>query len=155
MKRALKGMESIIPNEIDIEMAKVSSRALADLLHKKSKAKVFDFQLKDNKGTEILLSASAVKMFVDILTQMSKGHAVTIVPVHAELTTQEAAEILNVSRPFVIGLLEANKIQYKMVGTRRKIPLHDLMKYKESMYRARLNTLDKLTKDAQDLDMGY
>ena len=86
---------------------------------------------------------------------MSKGNAVTIVSIHAELTTQEAANLLNVSRPFIIKLLEDGKISYKMVGTRRKILFKNLMLYKETMYHARLKTLDELSKDAQDLDIGY
>jgi excisionase family DNA binding protein len=149
MARALKRMDSTIPNDQDIEMAKKSSRTLAALLDKK--ATTFEIQLGLRK---IALPAYALKMLSDILIQISRGNAVTIVPIHAELTTQEAAEILNVSRPFLIGLLEDKKISYKMVGTRRKILLQDLMVYKESMYRARSNTLDQLTQDAQDLDMG-
>ena len=154
MTRPLKKIDSIIPNNKDIELAKQSSRTLAGLLNKK--AKTFDFELSDSNGTKkIVLPAYALKILSDILTQMSKGNAVTIVPLHAELTTQEAAEILNVSRPFIIKLLEDGKISYKMVGTRRKILFKNVMLYKETMYRARLKTLDELSKDAQDLDIGY
>jgi len=157
MTSALKKIDSLIPDEKDIEMAKVARRALVGFLHKKSKSPIFDFQLLNgNQETENLhLSAAAVEMLLDILTQMAKGNGVSIVSVHAELTTQEAAELLNVSRPFIIRLLESGKISYKLVGTRRKILLDDLMEYKESMYHARLSTLDKLTEDAQDLGMGY
>jgi excisionase family DNA binding protein len=154
MTKPLKKIDSIIPNNKDIELAKQSSRTLAGLLNKK--AKTFDLELSDSNGTKkIVLPAYAIKILSDILTQMSLGNAVTIVPLHAELTTQEAAEILNVSRPFIIKLLEDGKISYKMVGTRRKILFKNLMLYKETMYHARLKTLDELSKDAQDLDIGY
>ena len=154
MAKPLKKIDSIIPNNKDIELAKQSSRALAELLNKK--VKTFDLELSNSSGTKkIILPAYAIKILSDILTQMSLGNAVTIVPLHAELTTQEAAEILNVSRPFIIKLLEDGKISYKMVGTRRKILFKNLMLYKETMYHARLKTLDELSKDAQDLDIGY
>ena len=154
MTRPLKKIDSIIPNDKDIELAKQSSRTLAGLLNKK--AKTFDLELSDSSSTKkIVLPAYAIKILSDILTQMSKGNAVTLVPIHAELTTQEAADLLNVSRPFIIKLLEDGKISYKMVGTRRKILFKNLMLYKETMYHARLKTLDDLSKDAQDLDIGY
>lgn len=154
MTRSLKKIDSIIPSNKDIELAKQSSRTLAGLLNKK--AKTFDLELSDSNGTKkIVLPAYAIKILSDILTQISLGNAVTIVPLHAELTTQEAAEILNVSRPFIIKLLEDGKISYKMVGTRRKLLFKNVMLYKETMYHARLKTLGELSKDAQDLDIGY
>ena len=144
----------IIPSEQDMQIAAESSRALSSLLDQDNQT--FELKLKDNKeATTIDIPASALHMLFSILTQMSDGNAVTLIPVHAELTTQEAANLLNVSRPFLIGLLDDNKISYRKVGTRRKILFTDLMHYKDSMYNARISTLDNLSKDAQDLDMGY
>jgi excisionase family DNA binding protein len=147
-------MNTIVPNSKDIALAKESSQILAAFL--KDKSKSFDLQLNDPNSTKkITIPASASIMLLDILTQMSKGNAVAITPVHAELTTQEAADLLVVSRPFMIKQLEEGKIPFKMVGTRRKILFEDLMKYKEDIYRARQESLDKLIQDAQDNDMGY
>lgn len=147
-------MNPIIPNNQDIATAKEARRILASLLSKKAKG--LELQLNDSKGSQkIAIPDSASLMLLNILTQMSKGNAVTITPIHAELTTQEAADTLNVSRPFLIKQLEEGRVPFKMVGTRRKVLFDDLMAYKESMYRARQDTLDKLTAESQDLDLDY
>lgn len=141
----------------DIEMAKESSNILSSIL--KSQSCKYDLrylQYNDPENLKIIsLPESVITMLVQILTEMSQGNMVKVTPQHSELTTQEAADILNVSRPFIIKQLDEGKIPYKKVGTRRKILYKDLMEYQDSIYHARLKTLDKLTKDAEDMDMGY
>jgi len=86
---------------------------------------------------------------------MAMGNAVTLIPIHAELTTQEAANILNVSRPFLIKLLEKNSIPHHKVGRNRRVKLIDLLEFKESFDKTSNESLDELTQQAQELDMGY
>lgn len=147
-------IEPEIPSKKDILMAEQSSRVMESLLSHKDKS--FELQIKDTKSqVSVNIPASALKMLFSALYEMSLGNAVTMIPVHAELTTKEAAKILNVSRPFLIGLLDKNEIPYRKVGTRRKILFKDIIKYKNDSYKSRLKALGDLAKDGQDLDMGY
>ena len=83
---------------------------------------------------------------------MSRGNAVKIVPVHAELTTQEAADLLNVSRPTLIQMLEEGKIPFRKVGLHRRVRMEKLMQYKRQLEADRRAALAKLV--AYDQEIG-
>ncbi|MBS1190875.1 MAG: hypothetical protein H6R10_2667 [Rhodocyclaceae bacterium] len=103
----------------------------------------------------VRLPASAVQMLMEVLVNISQGNAVQIVPVHAELTTQQAADFLMVSRPHLVKLLDEGKIEHRKVGSHRRIRYDDLLKFKEQEGRARKAVLDELAAEAQELNMGY
>src|ERR1700745_4364389 len=111
--------EPMLPKKHDIDLALKSSKELAAVLPKKEK----DFLIIvkcDHYEKQIALPFSAVRMLLDILTHMAEGNAITLIPIHAELTTQEAANLLNVSRPYLIKLLDNNEIPFYKVGTHRR-----------------------------------
>ena len=148
--------ETVTPTPADALLAQESSRRLARFAASRSKKPLrFRIQPDDAPEETISIPASAFRLLNDILTQMAQGNAVTLIPIHAELTTQEAADILNVSRPFLIDQLEKNVIPYHKVGTHRRIRFKDLMNYKAQMDSNRLKVLEELTAQAQELDMGY
>lgn len=145
--------EPVSPTPEETRIAKESSRVLAAHL---KEHEVLHIELDENgQKQRVTIPASAFRMLFDILTQMAQGNAISIIPVHAELTTQQAADILNVSRPFLIKLLENEIIPYRKVGNHRRILFSDLMAYKHRTDNDRRSALDELAAEAQKLDMGY
>lgn len=106
-------------------------------------------------ATQIVVPSVAFRFFVDVLAELANGNAVTVAPVHAELTTQQAADILNVSRPYLVKLLDERAIPYRRVGNRRKVLLVDLVEYKRRDEAMRREIADELTREAQEIGLGY
>lgn len=102
-------------------------------------------------GTSTPVPVSLFTILLESVRQLSEGNAVAILPVMQELTTQQAADLLNVSRPHLVAVLEGGEIPHHKVGTHRRIYLRDLLTYKESRDRKRRETLQALVDDAQDL----
>lgn len=103
-------------------------------------------------ATAIELPAALVTLLRSILTEFVRGNAVTALPVTAELTTRQAADLLNVSRPYLIGLLEQGRIPFRRVGTHRRVNLADLMKYKTEGAARRSVILDELVELGQEFE---
>ena len=101
------------------------------------------------------LPAGAVALLMNILEAMAAGQGVSIIPENAELTTVQAAAVLNVSRPYLIKLLTERRIPYRKVGKHRRILMEDVMTYKRRTDREREAVLDELASDAQENGMGY
>ncbi len=98
----------------------------------------------------LALPRSAVELMARILAHMAAGQSVSVVPLHAELTTQQAADMLNVSRPFLVGLLDAGEIEYRLVGTHRRIKASSLINYQRQDDARRRGAADELTTLSQE-----
>lgn len=144
-------LAATLPSEAEARVAKETSRLLASRL---KKGAPMQLRILDDDATQatVRLPAPAVRLLLRILEEMARGNAVTIIPVHAELTTQEAADMLNISRPSLIQLLEEGKIEYRRVGTHRRVKFEALMRYKRQADEARRAALDELA--AYDQELG-
>ena len=131
------------------ELARTSSRLLAACI---GKGKTARLRVIDGDGV-IEVPVAALRMLVDILTNMAAGNALSLVPIHAELTTQQAADFLNVSRPYVVGLLERGELAHHKVGTHRRVYFRDLMAYKDAQLRKSKAALTELAKLDQELGL--
>lgn len=149
MTAALPMHEPVTPTQEESTLARDSSRRLSGLTKRNLRVHI------PETDEDITFPASAVRLLVDLLSEMAEGNAVTLIPIHAELTTQQAADFLGVSRPFLVKLLEAGQLPYRKVGTHRRVLFRDLVSYKRRIDRQRHETLDELAAQAQQLDMGY
>ena len=145
----------LIPSASEVQLARDSSRSLAQNLPKKKNQVKIRVLGDGERSTDIVVPASALKFLVNLLTEMAQGNAVTLMPLHAELTTQQAADLLNVSRPFFIKLLNKKKIPFKKVGRHRRIAAHDVLKFKKTHDQHAEDATDMLVSEAQKLKLGY
>lgn len=141
------------PSARDAEIARHTSQRLAKYV---TADKPLSLRINKPKPAEVIdLPEGAVKLLLEILDAMAAGRGVTIIPENAELTTVQASDILNVSRPYLIKLLEEGAIPHHKVGRHRRILMEDVMAYKKSIDADRKKVLEQLTVEAQEEDMGY
>ena len=153
MAQLLNGNEVVTPTDADSALAKESGRRLAAHM-----AESNGLRLEIKTGTttdELVLPPSALRLLLCALTEMGEGNAVTLTPIRAELTSQQAADLLNVSRPHVVKLLDEGAIPSRKVGTHRRVRLEDLLAYKRDFQARRHAALEELAGLSQDLKMGY
>jgi len=142
-----------IPSESEIELSISSSRILSSVQNSDSSTQTIKVKSENGEERSLSIPTVAYEMLIDILSQMAQGNAVTLIPVHAELSTQQAANILNVSRPYLIKLLESGEIPYHKVGKHRRILAQELYNYKSDIDAKRSQTLDELTALTQELGL--
>ena len=130
-------------------------RELASLLSTKFETQRIDIFDKEDKAHSLVLPTSALRLLVDILGELAIGNAVKVVPVHAELTSQEAADLLNVSRPHLVKMLEEGAIPFTKTGRHRRIRFSDLMAFKQRRDAQSQEAMEELVRQAQELGMGY
>ena len=151
---SLPASGELVPSEADQKLAREGSRILRE--HLKTEHGGVLKLIDDGVETEVQMPASVLRYLDEILSQVGRGQSVLVLPLDTELTTQQAADVLNVSRPYLISLLEEEKaIPYRMVGRHRRIRLLDVLAYKRRFLEEREAILRELAAQAQELGMGY
>jgi excisionase family DNA binding protein len=139
-----------LPTQTEAKQAEETSRVLSSRL--RSKAPLRLRVVGAPKDETLVIPASAVKMLVGILDEMGRGNTVTVIPVHAELTTQEAADMLSISRPSLIQLLDEGKMEFRKIGTHRRVRFESVIAYKRRVHAEGLAALNELA--AYDQEIG-
>ena len=141
-----------IPTALVVQQARDALRPLAELVHAK---RFDDVRLRaecDGDTVDVTVPRAAYQLLLESLAQLSNGNAVTVVPVHAELTTQQAAALLNVSRPHLVHLLEDGALPFRKVGTHRRVLAEDVIAYKLRDDEQRRQAADGLPKPGHLLE---
>lgn len=145
-----------LPSDDEIAQAREASRQLARLLPHDDEtvnAPALRLVTDDNHHEMIAIPPGALRLLVDMLTQLGQGRAVTVLPQNAELTTQEVADYLNVSRPYVVKLIEEEKLPARKVGTRRRVAFEDLLRFDEQLRARQRAALDELARIDAELGL--
>ena len=141
-----------IPTALVVQQARDALRPLAELVHAK---RFDDVRLRaecDGDTVDVTVPRAAYQLLLESLAQLSNGNAVTVVPVHAELTTQQAAALLNVSRPHLVHLLEDGALPFRKVGTHRRVLAEDVIAYRLRDDEKRRQAADGLPKPGHLLE---
>jgi excisionase family DNA binding protein len=146
---------TVLPDEKEINAAVESSRQLAAFLSTKFETQRIELVDETQQREVIELPTFALRLLGEILSELALGNAVKVVPIHAELTTQEGADMLNVSRPHLVKLLDEGALPHTKTGRHRRIKFADLMTYKQQRDQASYTAMDELAAQAQELGMGY
>lgn len=150
--------EMILDNKEDVELAKAAQRCIVSALdhsHAVNIAIMEDGVERVDDLPLLKLPPKVLRLFADMLGCLAQGKAVAIMPKELDVTTQEAAMFLNVSRPYLVRLLEEGKIPFHKVGTHRRIRFEDVVQYKEQRQKISQDALQQLADQAQELNMGY
>ena len=140
------------------EAVTLASQALKELAAvAKSPPQRVTFALVDPpwEKVQITMTGTMLALMVNFFDAVSRGEPVTLLPQEAELSTQEAARLLNVSRPYLVKLLDEGRIPSRKVGVYRRVKAQDVMRYQEEERKRQEQVLDALAKEAQELDLGY
>lgn len=147
-------MDQFQPDQADVTAAVEALPHVKDYLARHRDQDTVRLVVDDEHGDEALVvPLGVVELLARILAHMATGQAVSVVPSQAELTTQQAADLLNVSRPFLIGLLDAGKIEYRKVGKHRRVVASALLDYMRRDDQSRRAAADELSALSQDLGL--
>jgi excisionase family DNA binding protein len=142
----------LAPTDEDVKLARQSCRSLSPFAGRRLTVSI---KARGGKRTEVELPAPAVAGLLRLLAQMAEGAAVSLMPIRSQLTTRQAADLLGVSRPFLVAQMKSGKLRFQKVGTHRRIAFADLMEYRKTMAAESDKAMDTLVAEAQKLNLGY
>lgn len=145
----------LLPDPHEIAVAVESSRTLAAFLSTTSETQRIELLDEADQRQTVEVPTFALRLFGEILSELALGNAVKVVPIHAELTTQEAADLLNVSRPHLVKLLDDGALPHTKTGRHRRVKFADVVAYKDKRDEISRAAMDALVAQAQELRMGY
>lgn len=155
--RTINHVREVTPpvlNSKDKEMVRLAQRCImASLDH--SRAAVITLTTDTGEHPTVEVPPAALKLIGQLLGVMSEGRPVVLMPTEQELTTVEAANFLNVSRPFVIKEMESGHLPHRKVGSHRRISMEDLLAYAQKMRAKQVKALDRMAKNARELGLDY
>ena len=149
-------MDTLLENtsKQDQRIAKLFMAGLRDVSVVRSSS--LDVEVKlPGKEVTLKIPTKAFSLLVRIIGNMAEGKSNAVLPSNEMLSTQQAADILNISRPYLVKLLEAGEIPYTKAGTHRRIELKHVLEYKERLKTNRHKNLDYLAQQSQNLNLGY
>jgi excisionase family DNA binding protein len=146
-------ISEIGPGEIDAEIAGRTARRISDYLASHLDEDPIEIAVEGDDSEVLVVPRAGAALLAQVMDTVAKGQGVTVIPSGARLTTQQAAEVLNVSRPYLISLLEAGKIEYSLVGRHRRIPIAALMEYKRNSQHAARAAADQLSNLSDELGL--
>lgn len=141
------------PSAADASAARESARVLARSLSRAADAVHLRIDEPDAPQESVTVPAEAARLLLTILTKMGNGNAVRVISDDDELSTGDAAQVLNVSRPYVIKLLDEGTIPSHRIGTHRRVLAKDVMAYRDEHFRARKAVLDRMAAIDQELGL--
>ena len=148
-----KPIASIDPGDVDTGVAGRAARRISDYLSSHPGEDLIEALGEVGADDALVIPRPTVVMLAQVLSLLESGHGVQIIPEDAELTTQQAADVLNVSRPYIIGLLESGQIPFRKVGRHRRITFEALMEYKRQDDLKRRAAADDLADLSQELGL--
>ena len=153
----IRNMEAVLerPNKSEQKTARRSLDSISRLPDLEKRNRSITIEVSGHENVSLEIPAKVFGLLKEILTIMAEGKAISLLPAESEISTQQAAEMLNVSRPHVVKLLETHKIPFRKVGKHRRILVEDIIAYAKQFQDQREIALQKLAEQAQKLDMGY
>lgn len=134
--------DEVQPGELDVFVRALEHAEVGELAY-----------LVGSDGAQTPLPPGIHDLLVSVVEQLRAGNGVSVIPMHAELTTVEAADLLNVSRPFLIKQIEAGELPHHMVGSHRRLRLADVLAYRDRMDAQAEEALDAMVTEAEDLGL--